>query len=84
MKKVKKIVFTISNTGLLITKQRLQEVNKMLSGETSLKKNEGANNGLALDNIKKRLTIFFEGRVSMQLALRENRTETVIVIEKQR
>ena len=76
------IILSISNTGLPITKQRLQEVNELLCGVSQMESFKGKCNGLALNNIKERIAIFYSGRASIQLALHEGRTATVITIEK--
>lgn len=76
------IILSISNTGLPITKQRLQEVNELLSGGGAVEAFKGNRNGLALNNIKERIAIFYGGRASIKLALHEGRTATVITIEK--
>jgi len=76
------IVLNISNTGLPITEQRLQEVNELLSGAVLKEEFKGKRNGLALNNIKERLSIFFGGRASIQLLLQEDRTVTEIMIKK--
>ena len=76
------IVLSISNTGLPITEKRLQEVNELLSGGRAAETFKGKRNGLALNNIKERIAIFYSGRASIQLALHEGRTATVIRIEK--
>ena len=76
------IILSISNTGLPITEKRLQEVNQLLSGSVLVEMFKGKRNGLALNNIKERIAIFYGGRASIQLALHEGRTATVITIEK--
>ncbi|MBO5070298.1 MAG: histidine kinase [Roseburia sp.] len=76
------IGIVVSNTGLPITKQRLQEVNELLSGEVSVEDFKGKRNGLALNNIKERLVIFFGDRASIRLVLQDECTSTVITIEK--
>lgn len=78
-----RVVLIISNSGLPITEQRLREVNELLSGEVSVEDFKGKRNGLALNNIKERLTIFFGGRASIRLTLQEERTATEIRIEKE-
>lgn len=77
------IVLSVSNTGLPITQQRLLEVNELLSGKVSAEEFKGRRNGMALNNIKERLAIFFNGRASIRLDLREGYTATVITIEKE-
>lgn len=77
------IGIVVSNTGLPITKQRLQEVNELLSGEVSVEDFKGKRNGLALNNIRERLNIFFNGRASVRLALQEGCTAAVITVEKE-
>ena len=77
-----RIVLAVSNTGLPITEQRLQEVNGLLSDKVSVEAFKGKGNGLALNNIKERLAIFYGGRASIRLVLQEGKTATVIRIEK--
>lgn len=77
-----RVVLIISNTGLPITEQRLQEVNELLSGEVSVEDFKGKRNGFALNNIKERIGIFFGGRASMRLISQEGWTATEIRIEK--
>lgn len=77
-----RIVLAVSNTGRLISQQRLQEVNELLSGEVSGGDFKGKRNGLALNNIKERLAIFYHGRASIRLVLQEGCTATVITIER--
>ena len=77
-----RIILSISNTGLPITEQRLQEVNDLLSGISQVGSFKGERNGLALNNIKERIAIFYGGRASIQMVLNEGRTATVITIEE--
>lgn len=74
------VTLSISNTGLPITHGRLEEINSLLSGNTPLESFQGTHNGLALNNIRERLTIFFHGQASIRLALQDNCTATVITI----
>ena len=74
------IVLSVSNTGKLIDPQRLAEVNGLLAGEVPLENFRGNHNGLALNNLRERLNIFFNGRASIRLVLQEDRTVTVITI----
>lgn len=76
------IVLKISNTGLLITPERLQEVNGLLADEVNPKSFVGNRNGKALYNIKERLRIFYEGRAFIRLALEDERTVNIITIKK--
>jgi sensor histidine kinase YesM len=76
------IVISVANTGVLITQDRLLEINLLLSGEQLSETFKGKNNGLALNNIKERLAIFFDGRASVRLELEENQTVTRITIKK--
>ena len=76
------IVFSVTNTGKMITVQRMQEVNDMLSGKVNAEEFQGSNNGVALKNIKERLYIFFSGRASVRLDLQDGKTATIITIAK--
>lgn len=76
------IILSVANTGILITRERLQEINSLLSGEASPDAFKGKRNGLALNNIKERLVIFFDGRASVRLELEDNCTVTRIRINK--
>ena len=76
------IVIKISNTGQLISQERLQEVNVLLADEMNLKSFTGNRNGKALYNIKERLRIFYDGRAFIRLALEEERTVNIITIRK--
>lgn len=76
------VILSVSNTGLPITPQRLQEINALLSGSISLESFQGTHNGLALNNIKERLTIFFNGQASIRLTLQDKCTATVITIHR--
>lgn len=76
------IVFSVTNTGKMITVQRMQEVNDMLSGKVNAEEFQGSNNGVALKNIKERLHIFFDGRASVRLDLQDGKTATIIKIAK--
>lgn len=78
------IILSVSNTGLPITPQRLKEINSLLSGHTPLESFQGSHNGLALNNIKERLAIFFNGQASICLTSEDNRTATVITIPKRK
>ena len=72
----------VSNTGLPVTAERLQEVNELLAGNISQENFNGNGNGLALNNIRERINIFFNGRAFIQLALQEGCTATIVTIEK--
>lgn len=79
------VLLTVSNTGLPIEQQRLEEINGLLSGELApkdlaLKDVPRPGNGLALYNIKERLGILFEGKADMHLERWERGTRTVIRI----
>lgn len=76
------IIISVSNDGLLITEQRMKEVNKMLSGEITAENFRGNGNGVALRNIRDRLVLFFGGAASIQLKLQEGQTVTMIQIEQ--
>lgn len=76
------IRIVISNSGKLIEKDRLKEINRLLSGEKELETFKGNHNGLALYNIKERLRIFFRGRASIKMALEGEYTQTIITIER--
>lgn len=76
------IVLSVANTGRLITRERLQEINDLLSGEDMPESFKGKSNGLALNNIKERLAIFFDGRASVRLEVEDNCTVTRIRIDK--
>lgn len=76
------IVIKISNTGLLISPERLQEVNRLLNNEENQQEFQGHHNGKALLNINERLQIFWEGKASMMLIREEGRTVNSITIEK--
>ena len=76
------IVLSVANTGRLITRERLQEINDLLSGEDMPESFKGKSNGLALNKIKERLAIFFDGRASVRLEVEDNCTVTRIRIDK--
>ena len=76
------IVISVANTGLLITENRLREINVLLSGEGMPESFKGKSNGLALNNIKERLAIFFDGRAIVRLEVEDNCTVTRIRIGK--
>lgn len=80
--KENQIILSVSNTGIPITEERLQEVNGLLSGRIPLTAFRGNRNGLALNNISERIGIFFRGSAAIQLAARDGYTVTVITIEK--
>lgn len=80
--KENQIILSVSNTGIPITEERLQEVNGLLSGRIPLTAFRGNRNGLALNNISERIGIFFRGSAAIQLAARDGYTITVITIEK--
>lgn len=77
------ILLSVSNTGLPIAPERLEEINGLLSGNTPIESFHSRNNGLALHNIQERLNIFFHGRASIRLALGDNCTTTIITIRKE-
>lgn len=77
-----KIAISVANTGLLITPERLLEVNELLSGGISPEDFSGNRNGLALYNIKERFAIFYAGRAEIRLALEDRCTVTAITVEK--
>lgn len=78
------IILSVSNTGQPITPKRLQEINSLLSGRTPLESFQGSHNGLALNNIKERLAIFFNGQASICLTSENGCTATVITIPKRK
>jgi len=76
------VILAIYNTGVLITPQRLKEVNDLLSGTIFSADFKSENHGLALNNIKERLRIFFNGEASIYMTLQDNCTATIIKINK--
>ena len=74
------IILAVTNTGRPITQHRLQEVNEMLSGSVSYENFKGSSNGLALNNIRERINIFFNGHAAIRLAQQDNCTTTIITI----
>ncbi len=78
-----KITIRVLNTGLPITEKRLIEMNQLLSGNGSPEVFQGKGNGLALNNIKERIAIFFHGMASIHLDLQEGCTAVVITILKE-
>lgn len=82
------VLLTVSNTGLPIEAQRMEEINGLLSGDIALKEiaqrgivcKDRPGNGLALYNIRERLNILFEGNADMHLERWERGTRTVIRI----
>lgn len=77
------IILSVSNTGLPIAPERLEEINGLLSGSTPIESFQSRHNGLALHNISERLSIFFRGQASIRLALEDNCTATIITIRKE-
>lgn len=77
------ILLSVSNTGLPIAPERLEEINSLLCGNTPIESFHSRNNGLALHNIRERLNIFFHGQASIRLALGDNCTTTIITIRKE-
>ena len=77
------IFLSVSNSGLPITAERIAEVNDLLSGKLSPEQFHGNRNGMALSNIKERLTIFFHGRASIRMTLENGYTTTIITIQEE-
>lgn len=77
------IILSVSNTGLPIAQERLEEINNLLSGVIPIEAFQGKHNGLALYNIRERLTIFFHGCASIRLTSKGNYTNTIITIRKE-
>lgn len=77
------VVISVSNDGLIISEQRLWEVNRMLDGKITVEEFRGNNHGIALHNIKERLNLFFDKKASMRLEIKEKRTTTIIEISKE-
>lgn len=77
------IILSVFNTGLPVPRQRLLEINSLLSGDTPIESFQGRHNGMALYNIRERLIIFFHGQASIRLASSENGTAAIITIRKE-
>jgi len=76
------VVITVSNTGQLISWERMQEVNRLLTDGLNPEEFRGNRNGKALFNIKERLKIFFDGKAAVQIIRQENQTINRISISK--
>ena len=78
----KVVTIRLSNSGKTITAKRLLEVNALLDGRTELSHFQGTHNGCALYNIKERLRIYYHEHTSMQMAIEDDSTVTIITIER--
>lgn len=76
------IYLELSNSGMFIERQRLTEINELLQGKRELSDFQGTHNGFALYNIKERLQILFNKKATIHMALQDNRTKTIICIER--
>ena len=75
------IKIDVANEGVLISIERLNEVNQLLLGQKKLYDFRGRQNGLALYNINERLHSFFSHDVSLYLTL-DDMTHTIIIFPK--
>lgn len=75
------ICICISNNGIPISPQRLNEVNQLLSGQLNPADFKGSGNGIALYNIKERMQLFWNKHSSLRLAYEAPYTKTILVIE---
>ena len=76
------VALKISNNGQLISSERLQEVNQLLSREIQSRDFRGNQNGLALYNISERIAIYFGGRASIRLAREDGYTVNIIEVNE--
>lgn len=78
----KNIMIEISNPGVFIKEDRLDEINAMLKGTGKLSSSQNTHNGIALYNINERLQILFHKKAELHMETSENRTKTIICIER--
>ena len=76
------IEIKVTNNGILITRERLEEVNALLQGTKPLDEFKGRHNGISLYNIKERMSIFCQNKVRMYMTLDGDCTGTVIEMER--
>lgn len=76
------ICICISNNGIPISPQRLNEVNQLLSGQLNPANFKGSGNGIALYNIKERMQLFWNEKSILRLAYDAPYTKTILEIEK--
>lgn len=77
------VVMEVANSGATVDLERMNEVNDMLLGKLAIELFKGNSNGVALNNIRERLTLYFNGSVSMRMELKEGWTAVVISFTKQ-
>ena len=76
-------VFRVSNTGTLISSDRLEVVNKYLSGDISSEDFQGNGPGIALSNIKERLSYYYAGQTKIYLTVTDKQTIVTISIKQE-
>lgn len=76
-------VFRVSNTGTLISSDRLEVVNKYLSGDISSEDFQGNGHGIALSNIKERLSYYYADQTKIYLTVTDKQTIVTISIKQE-
>ena len=76
------VYLELANSGQTITEERLTEINEVLRGQREITEFKGNQNGIALSNIRERLQIYYQSHASICMKLEEDRTVTLISLER--